>query len=398
MGLKGRKFVPFGNSDERPLAIEPHYTLMASGPQNRGVSQDLSNTTVSPSLDGTDNFVQSPSHKPDVFISVIICTYGRANSLFDLLNTLKNQTYRHLEILVVDGNDEPSPAFETVEKFLDVPGNHARVTLIRSKKGLTRQRNVGLQAAKGDLICFLDDDVTFERDFFSEVVQLFDGANMQDVGGITPYDLLHYPMAISLRWHLRWLFGVMPGRDPGAADYLGRAVPIAFLKPWTGNKEIGWLPGFCMVYRRAATEGLLFDEELPTYGGEDRDFSMRVGQRHRLLICGHLHVKHHYSVEGRDDDLDRLRQSSFGSGRRFAKYRRGFGDYFTMAHVVLGDLLIDLIALAHRPVRNNVLTLIVRIRAFCAGLKSVRAADASGTSSLSQGLIGPRQGLHSSSE
>jgi glycosyltransferase involved in cell wall biosynthesis len=310
--------------------------------------------------------------KSETFVSVIICTYGRATALFELLEALNDQTYRELEVLVVDGNDDPSPARAVVEKFLSTPGARSNVVLIKSAKGLTRQRNVGLRAAKGDLVCFLDDDVTFETDFLSRVAQVFDRPDMQDVGGITPYDVLNYPMAMSLRWYLRWWLAVMPGRDPGRADRLGRVVPIAFLKPWKGYKSIGWLPGFCMIYRRAAIEGILFDELLPTYAGEDRDFSLRVGERSRLLICGDLAIKHHYTAEGRDDDVERLRQCSFGAGRRFAQCARGPRDYFTIARVILADFLIDLAALIRSPRKINWSVLVVRFQGLFEGFASVR--------------------------
>jgi glycosyltransferase involved in cell wall biosynthesis len=332
--------------------------LMASTPPDRAVTKE----PVAASI---------VSSSQNVLISVIICTHGRATSLCDLLNALEIQTYSRLEVLVIDGNAEPSPAREAVEKFLNNHKTHGKVIRIKSDKGLTRQRNVGLHAAKGDLVCFVDDDVTFPSDFFSKVAGFFKDSDMQDVGGITPYDLLHYPTPVTLRWHLRGLLGVMPGQDPGAADHLGRAVPISFLKLWSGRKDIGWLPGFCMIYRRTAIAGLLFDELLPTYGGEDRDFSMRVGEKWRLLICGDLHVKHHYTIEGREDGLGRLRESSFGAGRRFAKYRRGMGDYLTMARAIVGDAIVDVVALLRRPGRNSFLTLFVRIHALFAGFRSV---------------------------
>src|SRR5208283_1922244 len=64
-------------------------------------------------LTGTDNLAQGSAGEKDSLISVIICTYGRATALLDLLKALQNQTYHQLEVLVVDGNDEPSPARET---------------------------------------------------------------------------------------------------------------------------------------------------------------------------------------------------------------------------------------------------------------------------------------------
>lgn len=312
----------------------------------------------------------------DTFVSVIICTYGRATALQDLLRALEAQTYQNFEVLVVDGNEEPSPARQAIEAYVSHANALSNVVLIASEKGLTRQRNVGLRAAKGGLICFLDDDVTFGVDFLLNVAKLFEQGEMQDVGGITPYDTLHYPTPITARWRLRALLGVMPGLDPGRVDHLGRAVPLSFLKPWPGKKEIGWLPGFCMIYRQAALDGLRFDELLPTYGGEDRDFSMRVGERHRLLFCGDLHVEHHYTRECRDDSFTRLRESSFGAGRRFAKYSRGVRDYLTVARTLAGDFLVDLVALVRSPGLTSFLTPFVRIEACLAGLRSTGASEA----------------------
>ena len=273
---------------------------------------------------------------------------------------------------MIDGNGEISPARDTVGKFLGRPNVSLDVALLASPKGLTRQRNAGLRAAKGDLVCFLDDDVTFDRDFLAKVADFFGRPEMKDVGGITPYDSLNYGAPITWRWRLRNLLGTIPSLDPGQVDHLGRAVPLTFLKPWRGQKEIGWLGGFCMIYRREATEGLRFDELLPTYAGEDRDFSMRVGRNWRLLICGDLSVEHHYSAHGRDADLERLRQSSYGVGRRFAQNVQSFGDYFTAARTFLGDLTIDAIAIARRPSRDNLMTLTVRARAFFTGLRFTR--------------------------
>jgi glycosyltransferase involved in cell wall biosynthesis len=324
--------------------------------------------------------MQTPSSpealvQSELFVSVVICTYGRSAALRDLLNSLCAQTYSKFEILVIDGNGEVSPARDIVSEFMNSAAACLDLSLIRSEKGLTRQRNVGLRTAKGDLICFLDDDVTFDPDFLARAVSLFETPGMETVGGITPYDSLNYSAPVTLRWRLRCLFGVMPSLNPGEVDRLGRAVPLSFLTPWPGRKEIGWLPGFCMVYRRAAVDGVAFDEFLPTYGGEDRDFSMRVGENWRLLICGDLFVRHEYTTQGRESNLERLRQSSFGAGRRFAKYSRSLRDYRTAAITVLGDILIDLIAIARKPVRDNFATLFLRISAFFSGLKSVKTTQ-----------------------
>ena len=105
---------------------------------------------------------------------MVICTYGRSAALDALLHCLQMQRYTNFEVLAVDGNGDVSPARSTVEDFLQRTEVGFDLNVIRSPRGLTRQRNVGLAAAKGDLICFLDDDVTFDCDFLANVAAIFE--------------------------------------------------------------------------------------------------------------------------------------------------------------------------------------------------------------------------------
>src|ERR1041384_6417482 len=89
-------------------------------------------------------------------ISVIICTYGRSTALHGLLHSLQIQRGADFELLIIDGNGETSPARSTVEHFVQRNEIGFAINIIASPRGLTHQRNIGLKAAKGDLICFLD--------------------------------------------------------------------------------------------------------------------------------------------------------------------------------------------------------------------------------------------------
>jgi glycosyltransferase involved in cell wall biosynthesis len=303
-------------------------------------------------------------------ISVIICTYGRATVLRDLLSSLDLQSCRDFEILIIDGNAEPSPAREMVNSFLQSRQKGTEVNLIASKKGLTRQRNVGLDTAKGEILCFFDDDVTIPANFLQQVANIFSRPGFEDVGGITGYDVVNYSVPITWRWRLRRAFGVIPDLPPGGIDRLGRGIPLSFLRPFTGYKDVGLLPGFCMIYRRSVIGTLRFDELIPTYAGEDRDFSMQVGWRSRMLICGDLKLSHQATPQGRDSDLDRNYQSAFGMGRRFAKYASGGRDQLRLIFTFLGDSLIDVILLLANPAQMNIRMLVTRVKGFFAGLRS----------------------------
>ncbi len=312
-----------------------------------------------------------------MFVSVIICTYGRAAVLEQLIHCLEHQTHQNFEVLLVDGNDLGSPAQLALETLVSKSSSSARLRILRSPRGLTRQRNTGMRAASGDVLFFLDDDVTFEPGFLAQAAELFARPDMEDVGGITGYDILNYGHSLALRWRIRNWFGAIPSLEPGAVDHLGRGVPVSFVKPFSGFKAVGWLAGFCMIYRRAVLQGLEFDEELPTYGGEDRDFSIRVGKCWRLLLWGDLHLRHHGSEEGRDSDVDRMLQNSFGAGRRFAKEARSLSDRCVMARTLAGDLFVDTLSLLSSPSWNRFLMSPARIRGLIQGIRSVRSTKPS---------------------
>jgi glycosyltransferase involved in cell wall biosynthesis len=301
------------------------------------------------------------------FVSVIICTYGRAAALSALLESLLAQDYTHFETLVVDGNGKLSPARDVVEQFAKDSGGRLPVRLVVSQKGLTRQRNVGLAHATGDLICFLDDDVTFGPDFLRKTVDMFNRSDAKRVGGLTGYDSLNYAAEVKLRWRLKKWLGTIPSLEPGDNDRLGRVMTVSHLGPWSGHKQIGWLPGFCMFYRRKAIENLRFDEMLPTYGGEDRDFSMRVGEQWELWICGDLLLEHHGALQGRDSQLQRVYQTGFGTGRRFAKSVSTSRDWLAMIRTVFGDSLVDVVAFCGGPSFPTFMTLLVRNKGVIAG-------------------------------
>lgn len=85
-------------------------------------------------------------------ISIVVLTYNRRDRLLRLLNHLSSLTYAPLEIIVVDNCSNP-PVDDIVE---NCPG----AKLVMNTKNLGAVgRNTGLQAATGEFIVCLDDDV-----------------------------------------------------------------------------------------------------------------------------------------------------------------------------------------------------------------------------------------------
>jgi GT2 family glycosyltransferase len=312
--------------------------------------------------------------------SVVVCTYERADHLARLLASLESQSLRDFETLVVDGSREGegvrAAVMDARARWESSPRAAPELRLVRSAAGLTRQRNIGLRSVRGEVVCFLDDDVSLPPTFLADAWHQLSRPDMADVGGLAGYDVLNYPKPVTLRWKLRRWLGAVPSLRPGDADHLGRAVPLSIAPPDCGSITVGWLSGYCMIYRRGALAGLSFDEGLPTYGGEDRDFSMLVGARSRLVLCADLKLSHHYAPASRTVGAARVRETVFGMGRSFAKRARGPVDYLTLARWLAAETVIAVLAWLRHPSRDRAQALAALPTGLVAGLRSVSMAPA----------------------
>lgn len=93
-------------------------------------------------------------------VSVIIPTYNRPEFLGRALDSVLSQSYEKLEVLVVNDGSEQS--------YVDIKAGYSdeRIVWIDLEKniGVCGARNAGIDAAKGEFVCFLDDDDEFLKD------------------------------------------------------------------------------------------------------------------------------------------------------------------------------------------------------------------------------------------
>lgn len=92
----------------------------------------------------------------DKLISVIIPVYNTGDLLAPCLNSLLNQTYRNLDIWLIDDGSNPETA-ALCDNWADM--DKQRVTVIHKPNGgVSSARNEGIRHAKGDYIMFVDAD------------------------------------------------------------------------------------------------------------------------------------------------------------------------------------------------------------------------------------------------
>ena len=96
-------------------------------------------------------------------ISVVVPVYNIENYLPKCIESIMNQTYRNLEILLVnDGSTDCSGSICEQYAAMD----HRIITIHKENGGLSDARNAGLDVASGDLIGFVDGDDWIDRDMY----------------------------------------------------------------------------------------------------------------------------------------------------------------------------------------------------------------------------------------
>jgi len=94
-------------------------------------------------------------------VSIIVTTLNEERYIEDCLRSLKNQTYKNKEIIVVDSNSK--------DKTVDIARKYADKILIQ-KCIIPAGRNIGAREARGDIFLFVDADITLLPNWIDTVL------------------------------------------------------------------------------------------------------------------------------------------------------------------------------------------------------------------------------------
>ncbi|WP_081656924.1 glycosyltransferase family 2 protein [Pseudobutyrivibrio ruminis] len=101
-------------------------------------------------------------------ISVVIPTFNSEKYIFDCIEATINQTYRNIEIMIIDDGSTDG-TFSLLQKYAL---NDSRIKLFKqANKGVSTARNKGIQNATGDYIVFFDADDIPELDLVESYVK-----------------------------------------------------------------------------------------------------------------------------------------------------------------------------------------------------------------------------------
>jgi glycosyltransferase involved in cell wall biosynthesis len=210
-------------------------------------------------------------------ISVVTPTLDRPEEVRTLLVNLADQTHVPFELVLVDGAplgmNETRAVISSEAEKLPFP-----VTYIRRGGGTALQRNIGIDAARGDLVAFIDDDMVLESNFFDRIVEAFSKDGERRVAAVSGYVTnQHFDAINSSRWRWYRRLNLFTIYEPGRFDYeTGYVVNRYMQPPHDTIREIDCMGANCAVWRREIFDkGLRFSSFFIDYGvGEDAHMAL----------------------------------------------------------------------------------------------------------------------------
>jgi GT2 family glycosyltransferase len=216
--------------------------------------------------------------------SVVIITRNRPGLVHQCLDRLLQQDYGPFETIVVDASSNQQTE-EIVKQYPVV----RYIYLPNGKNKMGRSRNLGIEAAKGEVIAFIDDDSMVRDGWLSSLISCY---NAEDIGGVGGRVIDE----IELKYQI-------------AAPVVGRVFPDGrvidnFALELNGVIEVDRLKGCNMSFRKHVLQEVgLFDEYYDNTW-DDVDICTRVKKGGYRLLFNPRTVVDHLAAP-REDGLPR---------------------------------------------------------------------------------------------
>lgn len=189
-------------------------------------------------------------------ISVIIPVYNQSRTLKNTLESIKNQTFRDYEIILVDDASTDN-SYQIAKRYTK------NIIKNKTNQGPSITRNKGIKAAKADIIAFIDSDCIADKNWLENIYKIFQEESTNIIMG-----QVKIPKSTFLGDSISAL-GFPAGGNLG------------FEKVWrVKNKFTDHISSCNMASRKKVFEKYgMFDETFPLAGGEDSELSIRLARK-----------------------------------------------------------------------------------------------------------------------
>ncbi len=185
------------------------------------------------------------------------------------------------EIIVID-NGSSDGSISVFDHFAHILPDNFRLVLLKTNKGTTYPRNIGLKKAQGKYICILDSDTELVKGELTDVIRLLD--ENREIGIVAPRLLLENgSVQNSVKkfptfWHKlikipKALFGI-------------RTLEVDFYNgfPFEKETEVDSAISACWFFRRELLETVGMLDENIFYSPEDLDYCLRVYKAGKKIL------------------------------------------------------------------------------------------------------------------
>lgn len=197
----------------------------------------------------------STHQKPWPTVSVVVCAYNAASTLDECLESLARLKYPKYEVIVVDDG-----SFDGTRQII---ARHEVESIRVPNGGLSRARNLGIEAARGEIVAFIDSDAYADPDWLFYLVCALEEHGAAAVGG--------------------------PNLSPPQDGFTAQCVDESPGNPTcvlVDNERAEHIPGCNMAYRKSIFDRAGKFDALHRAAGDDVDVCWRV------LVAGGKIVYH----------------------------------------------------------------------------------------------------------
>ncbi|HEX9340813.1 MAG TPA: glycosyltransferase [Thermoplasmata archaeon] len=184
--------------------------------------------------------------------SVVVCTYNGASTIRDTLEALRNLDYPSFEVIVVNDGSTDGTA--------QIISSYPYRVIHEENQGLSRARNIGIAAATGEMVAFIDDDAYPDPHWLRFLALSFMEAKYAAVGGPN----------------------LAPSTDGWRAGAIANAPggPNAVLLT---DRTAEHIPGCNMAFRKSALEAIGGFDPVFRTAGDDVDLCWRLRDRGEVI-------------------------------------------------------------------------------------------------------------------
>ncbi|EMA58932.1 glycosyltransferase [Halorubrum lipolyticum] len=263
--------------------------------------------------DDSDTGTDPDADASGPLVTAVVTTYNRPSYLRDSVESVIEQTYEPIELVVVDDCSD-TPASETLADVDTDALAGYRCVRHRTNRGVNAARNTGVEAGTGAYVAFLDDDDRWVPEKLERHVDAFEAAD-ENVGVVYS--------------------GMKAVHEDGAREELPPRIDGDLTKALLCRNVVGSMS--VVTVRADVAREVPFDEEFEAWA--DLEWFVRVSQRVPFVRLPEALVVYEYTSHGRlsddfekkrcgyDSFLDRFDDAAAAYGRPFRRKMRAWAAF-----------------------------------------------------------------------